>query len=160
LTRPIPRRTVIAAGPLALVGCAYEGPYFGGTSPPSRQRLVYANGNEPDVFDPGTYAGGTEMRIINALFDGLKEPVIKGKSRLLTGFCQGVARTGADTAACRSGLQPYGKLLCLQQQSTAGGTRLSPGEPGVRERTIFRTALFITRRNQVCGPLQPVEAET
>ena len=23
------------------------------------------------MFDPGTYAGGTEMRIINALFDGL-----------------------------------------------------------------------------------------
>ena len=71
MTRTIPRRTVIAAGPLALAGCAYEGPYFGGTSPPSRQRLIYANGNEPDVFDPGTYAGGTEMRIINALFDGL-----------------------------------------------------------------------------------------
>ena len=71
MTRPIPRRTVIGAGPLALAGCAAEGPYFGGTSPPSRQRLVYANGNEPDVFDPGTYAGGTEMRIINALFDGL-----------------------------------------------------------------------------------------
>ena len=32
MTRPIPRRTVIAAGPLALAGCAYEGPYFGNST--------------------------------------------------------------------------------------------------------------------------------
>ncbi len=69
--RQITRRSVLAAGPLALAGCAHEGLYFGATSPPSRRRLVYANGEEPDVFDPGTFAGGTEMRIINALFDGL-----------------------------------------------------------------------------------------
>ena len=56
VTREILRRTVLAAGPRALAGCAHDGPYFGTTSPPSRQRLVYANGNEPDVFDPGTYA--------------------------------------------------------------------------------------------------------
>lgn len=71
MTRQIARRTVLAVGPVALAGCARDGMYFGTTSPPGRQRLVYANGNEPDVLDPGTYAGGTEMRIINALFDGL-----------------------------------------------------------------------------------------
>ena len=71
MTRPMPRRTLLAAAPAALVSCRQGGPYFGRTRPPARQRLVYANGNEPDTFDPGTYSGGTEMRIINALFDGL-----------------------------------------------------------------------------------------
>ena len=71
MTRQIPRRSVVAAGPLLLANCARDGPYFGTISRPYRQRLIYANGNEPDLFDPGTYAGGTEMRIINALFDGL-----------------------------------------------------------------------------------------
>jgi ABC-type oligopeptide transport system substrate-binding subunit len=71
MTRQVPRRSVLAAGPLVLARCGHDGRYFGRTSPPARQRLVYANGNEPDVLDPGTYSGGTEMRIINALFDGL-----------------------------------------------------------------------------------------
>src|SRR5262245_58929921 len=67
----IPRRTMLAAGPVVLASGAHDSAYFGTTAPPSRQCLVYANGNEPDAFDPGTYAGGTEMRIIDALFDGL-----------------------------------------------------------------------------------------
>jgi oligopeptide transport system substrate-binding protein len=71
MIRQIPRRGILAAGPLALAGCGRESAYFGTTAPAVRQRLVYANGSEPDAFDPGTYAGGTEMRIINALFDGL-----------------------------------------------------------------------------------------
>ena len=71
MTRTLPRRTLLAAAPAALVSCRQDGRYFGTTRPPAGQRLVYANGNEPDTFDPGTYSGGTEMRIINALFDGL-----------------------------------------------------------------------------------------
>ena len=71
MSRPMPRRILLAAAPAALVACRQGGPYFGANRPPARQRLVYANGNEPDTFDPGTYSGGTEMRIINALFDGL-----------------------------------------------------------------------------------------
>src|SRR5262245_61765979 len=70
MTQQVRRRALFAA-PAALVSCARQGLYFGRTTQPKRNRLVYANGNEPDVFDPGTYASGTEMRIINALFDGL-----------------------------------------------------------------------------------------
>jgi oligopeptide transport system substrate-binding protein len=71
ISRTVPRRALLAVGPAALVSCRQSGRYFGANRPPARQRLVYANGNEPDTFDPGTYSGGTEMRIINALFDGL-----------------------------------------------------------------------------------------
>src|SRR5437764_9400644 len=71
MSRTVPRRTLLAAAPAALVSCRQNGQYFGTNRPPVHRRLVYANGNEPDTFDPGTYAGGTEMRIINALFDGL-----------------------------------------------------------------------------------------
>ena len=71
MTSHLTRRMLLVAGPAALASCGHEGPYFGTKAPPAGQRLVYANGNEPDVVDPGTYAGGTEMRIINALFDGL-----------------------------------------------------------------------------------------
>ena len=62
MTGQMPRRSVLLAGPVALSGCRHEGPYFGATTPPLRQRLLYANGNEPDVLDPGSYPGGTEMR--------------------------------------------------------------------------------------------------
>jgi len=71
MTDRLTRRMLLAAGPAVFACCGHEGPYFGATTPPGRQQLVYANGNEPDIFDPATYAGGTEMRIINALFDGL-----------------------------------------------------------------------------------------
>jgi ABC-type oligopeptide transport system substrate-binding subunit len=71
MIRHMPRRTLLIAGPAALASCGHDSPYFGATTPPASQRFVYPPGNEPYVFDPGTYAGGTEMRIINALFDGL-----------------------------------------------------------------------------------------
>ena len=71
MTGHLPRRSVLLAAPAAFTGCALESSYLGTSIPPGRPRLIYANGNEPDVLDPGTYAGGTEMRIINALFDGL-----------------------------------------------------------------------------------------
>ena len=51
-SRPVPRRTLLAAAPAALVSCMHGGPYFGTNRPPACQRLVYANGNEPDTFDP------------------------------------------------------------------------------------------------------------
>jgi hypothetical protein len=65
MTGQTSRRTTPTAGPAALASCGREGRYSGARTPGGRQELVYANGNEPDVFHPGTCAGGTEMRIIN-----------------------------------------------------------------------------------------------
>ena len=69
---PILRRTLLAAGPLALAGCrAAEGAYFGKTDPPNRQTLVAVLGVEPGALDPATSAELIEQRVIYALFEGL-----------------------------------------------------------------------------------------
>jgi oligopeptide transport system substrate-binding protein len=65
------RFLLVIASALIISACSTDGPYLGKTTPPTEQRLVYANGEEPESFDPAKYAGGTEMRIINVLFDGL-----------------------------------------------------------------------------------------
>jgi oligopeptide transport system substrate-binding protein len=62
---------IAIASVLISSGCTAESYYLGKTKPPAEQRLVYANGDEPESFDPAKYVGGTEQRIINALFDGL-----------------------------------------------------------------------------------------
>jgi hypothetical protein len=43
MSSPISRRHVLAA-PLALAVCASASPYFGRTTPPASQGLVYSNG--------------------------------------------------------------------------------------------------------------------
>jgi ABC-type oligopeptide transport system substrate-binding subunit len=81
MTRTLPRRTLLAAAPAALVSCRQDGRYFGTTGPPAGQRLVYANGDEPDTFDPGTYSGGTEMPLIPinfAVSSSLVKPYVRG----------------------------------------------------------------------------------
>jgi ABC-type oligopeptide transport system substrate-binding subunit len=68
----IPRRTLLAGAPLALVACrTAESAYFGRTDPPQRQRLVAVLGVEPGSLDPATSAELIEERVIYALFEGL-----------------------------------------------------------------------------------------
>ena len=64
------RRAVVAA-PLALAGCGTASPYFGRTTPPGSQRLVYANGEEPSSLDPAQSVGGNGDNVIAALLDSL-----------------------------------------------------------------------------------------
>ena len=66
----ISRRGILAA-PLALAGCASASPYFGRTTPPGSQRLVYANGEEPSSLDPAQSMGGGGDNVIAALLDSL-----------------------------------------------------------------------------------------
>ena len=72
----IPRRTFLAGGPLALAGCGgKENPYFGKTTPPSGQRLVFQIIGEPETLDPTRTSGGPgEWNILPALFEGLVTP--------------------------------------------------------------------------------------
>lgn len=68
----IPRRTLVTAGPLTLASCVTgHAAYFGKTTPPSRQRLVYEIGGEPESLDPHLSIAGTETYIIPSLFEGL-----------------------------------------------------------------------------------------
>jgi len=66
----IARREILAA-PLALVGCAAASPYFGRTTPPASQRLVYSNGEEPSSLDPAQSVGSKSEVIMTALLDSL-----------------------------------------------------------------------------------------
>ena len=66
----ISRRHVLAA-PLVLAGCATASPYFGRTTPPASQRLVYSNGEEPSSLDPAQSVGSRSEIIMTALLDSL-----------------------------------------------------------------------------------------
>lgn len=67
---PVSRRSLLAA-PIALAGCAGASPYFGRTTPPGFQRLVYSNGEEPTSLDPAQSVGGNGDSIMAALLDSL-----------------------------------------------------------------------------------------
>src|SRR5687767_10489310 len=67
----IARRTMLAAGPLALAGCrAAEDTYFGKNAPPRTQRLVYLTESEPGTIDPAQSRDRSEALVLS-LFEGL-----------------------------------------------------------------------------------------
>lgn len=70
MTSPITRRQALAA-PLAFTACGRRDPYFGKSTPPGRQCLVYEIGGEPSSFDPTAALGGSEFYIMPALLEGL-----------------------------------------------------------------------------------------
>src|SRR5215471_12822440 len=68
----IPRRTLLAASPLAFAACRRtRRKYFTSTKPPSRQRLVYLNRDEPYSLDPALTSMNKEVNITRCLFEGL-----------------------------------------------------------------------------------------
>src|SRR5215472_429138 len=68
----IPRRNFIAAAPLALAACHKRRTrYFGNTTPPSRQRLVYLNRDQPFSLDPALVSTNKEINITRCLFESL-----------------------------------------------------------------------------------------
>jgi MarR-like DNA-binding transcriptional regulator SgrR of sgrS sRNA len=67
----IPRRRLIAAGPLALAACGRaEESYFGRTHPPPTQRLVHLLEFEPSTLDPALSSERMEELMLS-LFEGL-----------------------------------------------------------------------------------------
>src|SRR6266540_325325 len=67
-----PRRAVLGLAPMALASCGRREPYFGKSTPPPTQTLVYENGGEPSGLDPATCLGNSEEgRLMPALFEGL-----------------------------------------------------------------------------------------
>src|SRR6476620_198304 len=64
------RRTLLGLGPMALIGCGQENPYFGNTQPPSRQQLSCAITATSVSLDPAL-AGVIEAHIVRAIFEGL-----------------------------------------------------------------------------------------
>ena len=63
------KRAIAAA--LLLTACGRDSRYFGNTTPPARQRLVYANTGEPATLDPTFLASTIDSNVIGGLFEGL-----------------------------------------------------------------------------------------
>jgi ABC-type oligopeptide transport system substrate-binding subunit len=61
----------LAVCALVLVGCHADQRYFGNVTPPSRQRLVYVNTDEPSSLDPDINILNSEANLSNAIFEGL-----------------------------------------------------------------------------------------
>jgi oligopeptide transport system substrate-binding protein len=67
----IPRRAVLGLGSVTLASCTRRKPYFGKSTPPRSQTLIYELAGEPGTFDPAITVGGTEWDIFPALFEPL-----------------------------------------------------------------------------------------
>jgi oligopeptide transport system substrate-binding protein len=67
----IPRRAVLGLGAATLASCTRREPYFGKSTPPRSQTLIYDLGGEPGSLDPTTSNGGTEYNVWPALFEPL-----------------------------------------------------------------------------------------
>ena len=63
------KRLIVAA--LLLTGCQRDSRYFGNTTPPAGQRLVYANTHEPATLDPAMDDTSSDGNIFGVLFEGL-----------------------------------------------------------------------------------------
>src|SRR6185295_11977902 len=70
MTLPITRRQALAA-PLTLAACTRREPYFGKSTPPRSQTLIYDLGTEPGSLDPATSLGGSEAYVLPALVEPL-----------------------------------------------------------------------------------------
>jgi len=70
MNSPITRRAALTA-PLVLAGCRRRDPYFGKSTPPKRESLVYEVAGEPSGFDPATNGDASEFYVMSALFEGV-----------------------------------------------------------------------------------------
>src|SRR6516165_10683137 len=67
----IPRRALLGLGPLTLPSCGRREPYFGKSTPPRSQTLIYDLGTEPGSLDAATSLAGSEAYVWPALFEPL-----------------------------------------------------------------------------------------
>jgi oligopeptide transport system substrate-binding protein len=108
------RRTLIAAAPLTLAACRSGAPqHFGRTQPPSRQRLVYLNRDEPFSLDPALVSTSKEINITRCLFEGLtrNDPVTLATRAGLATHYQSQAGGRLLTFYLRGSRNPKGTAL-------------------------------------------------
>ena len=72
----LPRRAVLGLGSMALASCGRREPYFGKSTPPPTQTLVYEIAGEPSSLDPATCLGigNCEGHVMPALVRGIAVP--------------------------------------------------------------------------------------
>ncbi len=110
----IPRRALLAAGPLALAACSQaEEAYFGRTEPPKAQRLTYVIGAQPATLDPAKSTDRWESYIIHAMFEGLTSlhPRTGGPMAALATHYEGTEEGVRYTFYLRGHRQPRGSRL-------------------------------------------------
>ena len=67
----VSRRAVLGLGPVTLASCARRKQYFGKSTPPRSQTLIYDLGTEPGSLDPATSLGGSEAYVLPAMVEPL-----------------------------------------------------------------------------------------
>ena len=66
------RRAFLAGSAVVLAACRpADGEYFGNTTPPAKQRLVFENISEPETLDPAKTQTASEERLLPSMFEGL-----------------------------------------------------------------------------------------
>ena len=63
----IPRRAVLGLGPVTLASCGRREPYFGKSTPPRSQTLIYEFAGEPRTLDPAICKCLREVMSVNVL---------------------------------------------------------------------------------------------
>jgi len=146
----IARRTLVAAGPLALAACRRSRrKFFTNTRPPSRQRLVYLNRDEPYTLDPALTSMTKEVNITRSLFEGLtsNDPVTLAPRAALATHCEFRARETLITFYLRGSVHPRGMPLPGAEQWPAGKPALwSDGSPVTAHDFVYSWRRFIDPR--------------
>jgi len=109
----IPRREMLGLGSLALASCGKPEPYFGRSTPPSKQTLIYEIGAEPSGLDPATCLGASESYIWPAVFECLvsSDPVTLEPRAALATHLQVDAGLAEFTFFLRGHRNPRGAKL-------------------------------------------------
>ena len=132
----IPRRSLLAAGPLALAGCGGDrDPYFGNTALPTGQRLVFETAAEPGSLDPAKGVNGPgEQYLIPALFEGLTtyHPITAEPMAALATHCELSPSGNRHTFFLRGHPSPRGTRLPDGDDLPVEFTRGRPAAPSAR----------------------------
>src|SRR5215468_2007601 len=134
----IPRRAVLGLGPVTLASCTRREPYFGKSTPPRSQTLIYELAGEPGTLDPAITVGGTEWDVFPALFEPLlsRHPEsMEPAAGLATHYEMDAGRTEI-TFFLRGHMSPAGsKLFGAPAKSEA--PRWSDGRPVTADDVVF-----------------------
>ena len=120
------RRTALGLSSLTLASCGRGGLYFGKSTPPARQTLIYEIASEPSSLDPATAVGASEYCVMPALFESLlsRDPdTLEPRAALATHYEMDASLTSFT--------------FFLRGHPNPGGTRLPGADRAPRAKNAF-----------------------